>query len=506
MASEPERRSPLSSSGGVQKHRACDECRSRKLACSKEPDGCSRCRREGLRCHYSVQKPMGRPRKRRNVDEEQQDERQRTSPLRPQKKDRNPQRQQNQYGQHRKPSADAVPFSNGDGLLPQAMPTNSHHITEFPGYDQSTIMSMDPSISFLEHQRPDENINFLDILPPDYAATTLSHDTPPILPTTESISQGSSQFGIDLGGVDLMGGIGFQHQSTLGSAPPRSAATRIMHNSFDRYMAKTWDSQPTDTLTSTTTPSSDAQGSSTTSTYLRPNPNISCGCLSSLYLTLDCLGNLPADIPAAIRTVRNASRVAHSTIRCEFCSSSALVDDATRPVPIQTFQNLMLLAALVPSACNAYAMILERVDQEADRARRNGEDLWFSFRDIGGHWGMEAEDGKDCLVMQSYNERKMPPDMWRAAMREIIRADVDGVSGVNSLDSQDQKGLRDVIKALEERSHRRHARMDAAFAMGHMPHPSVIIPPTSRPVPPEERHCMRVLDAARMALDNLVIA
>ncbi|RYP64469.1 hypothetical protein DL769_006662 [Monosporascus sp. CRB-8-3] len=46
------------------KHRACDECRNRKLACTKEPDGCSRCKREGIVCHYSPQKPMGRPRKR----------------------------------------------------------------------------------------------------------------------------------------------------------------------------------------------------------------------------------------------------------------------------------------------------------------------------------------------------------------------------------------------------------------------------------------------------------
>ncbi|KAJ8061093.1 hypothetical protein OCU04_010167 [Sclerotinia nivalis] len=46
------------------KHRACDECRVRKLACSKDPNGCGRCVREHITCHYSEQKPMGRPRKR----------------------------------------------------------------------------------------------------------------------------------------------------------------------------------------------------------------------------------------------------------------------------------------------------------------------------------------------------------------------------------------------------------------------------------------------------------
>jgi hypothetical protein len=38
---------------------------SRKLGCSKEQAGCSRCIYEDLECHYSEQKPMGRPRKRR---------------------------------------------------------------------------------------------------------------------------------------------------------------------------------------------------------------------------------------------------------------------------------------------------------------------------------------------------------------------------------------------------------------------------------------------------------
>ena len=69
-----------------EKHRACDECSkssgyaalkwfrllidpgTRKLACSKDPDGCERCKREAIVCHYSEQKPMGRPRKRQFIE------------------------------------------------------------------------------------------------------------------------------------------------------------------------------------------------------------------------------------------------------------------------------------------------------------------------------------------------------------------------------------------------------------------------------------------------------
>ncbi|KAL4914209.1 hypothetical protein BDW62DRAFT_190871 [Aspergillus aurantiobrunneus] len=49
----------------VKRHAACDECRKRKLKCSGELSGCSRCIKQSLRCHYSVQKQMGRPPKKR---------------------------------------------------------------------------------------------------------------------------------------------------------------------------------------------------------------------------------------------------------------------------------------------------------------------------------------------------------------------------------------------------------------------------------------------------------
>jgi hypothetical protein len=39
-----------------------------KKACSKEPEGCSRCKYEEIECHYSEQKHMGRPRKRRGIE------------------------------------------------------------------------------------------------------------------------------------------------------------------------------------------------------------------------------------------------------------------------------------------------------------------------------------------------------------------------------------------------------------------------------------------------------
>ncbi|KAJ5946716.1 hypothetical protein N7454_003555 [Penicillium verhagenii] len=47
------------------RHAACDECRKRKLKCSGDLSGCSRCLKQSILCHYSIQKPMGRPPKKR---------------------------------------------------------------------------------------------------------------------------------------------------------------------------------------------------------------------------------------------------------------------------------------------------------------------------------------------------------------------------------------------------------------------------------------------------------
>ncbi|KAH8693037.1 putative C6 finger domain protein [Talaromyces proteolyticus] len=52
------------------RHAACDECRKRKLKCSGEKDGCRRCVKQAITCHYSIQKQMGRPpKKRTRVDD-----------------------------------------------------------------------------------------------------------------------------------------------------------------------------------------------------------------------------------------------------------------------------------------------------------------------------------------------------------------------------------------------------------------------------------------------------
>jgi Fungal Zn(2)-Cys(6) binuclear cluster domain len=53
----------------MKRHAACDDCRKRKLKCSGEVTGCTRCVKNSLICVYSEQKQMGRPKKRQRKDD-----------------------------------------------------------------------------------------------------------------------------------------------------------------------------------------------------------------------------------------------------------------------------------------------------------------------------------------------------------------------------------------------------------------------------------------------------
>jgi hypothetical protein len=180
--------------------------------------------------------------------------------------------------------------------------------------------------------------------------------------------------------------------------------------------------------------------------------------------------------------------------------------------PIQCYQNMMLLATLIPSACNAYAMILEMIDKETDSARRDNRQMWFSFQELGALPGRAGEQ-EGCASMAALNNRSMEPAMWRMVMRNVLRLDVYGQHPTPDQANDhgfQSRGLKDVVTAMEDRSRRRHAVLDKLAAEGKMPHDNMFHRHNSKdayqPVPEEQRNCMRVLDAARVALENLVIA
>lgn len=235
-------------------------------------------------------------------------------------------------------------------------------------------------------------------------------------------------------------------------------------------------------------------------------PPVSCECLSSLYLSLDSLSRLPKDTYGALSIARRASEVAHDVVRCKVCSALQL-QDVHKALPIRCFQNRMCLATLVPSTCNAYAAILDIADKQAAAAREKGDSIWFSLEEIGGIT-IAPKSHEDSPKLSSYNNRSLSPDLWHNVIRAIVRADVYGIDPSPPTDIPGdiyhRYGLRNVVKIMEDISDTRHGYMDKLVAEGRVPEPCYrMFPPPYRPVPPEERNCMRILDAARAALDNL---
>ncbi|CAG9970799.1 unnamed protein product [Clonostachys byssicola] len=472
----------------VEKHRACDACRNRKLACTKEPDGCSRCRREGITCHYSPQKPMGRPRKRRIVeDQPQQDE---------------------------EPAVVAV----GRSTVEPAEPATSN-IPSINGHggDLSLPLFTDPNLDF-DHN-PSSSLDFLDLLPPSSYQDELPLDPHILIPNDGQLD--SIGIPLNLNGVDLLESINFDEPDTAVADMSKDISDslqRYWHAQQQQQHLEPAESQTlssnqsqcTDSPEPQSEPQSEAQPtppplSSSSESCPKPMPSIACGCLSSLYLALDSLSRLPQDINTAMRVARNATKTAHNVMNCAFCSDP----DISQPPPIQSFQSLMFLAALIPSACNAYASILQMIDRKAKEAKKENRTFWFSFEDIGGVWCGSAEFTFQCPEMQDYNNSNMEPDLWRTTMRAILRLDVYGLSEApDGMHGLQVLGLRDIVKSMEARSHRRHAMMDEMAESGSLPkHEGFLLHHGEyKPLPVEERNCIKVLEAARIALDHLVIA
>lgn len=235
-----------------------------------------------------------------------------------------------------------------------------------------------------------------------------------------------------------------------------------------------------------------------------------CACSANLYLALASLQNLETDITGGVRQARLAAKTAYETVNCPICSGRA--DDIPQITPdsaIQGFQNMMLLATLIPSLVHAYSEILRLVDMEAQKARAERRQLVFMLDGLGGVWG--GLSGDDSCPAQSFKYREMDPTLWRLTVRALLKIDVYGLS-TNVMDLSSPAGsepfhlgLKDIVNLMDAKSKARHAYMDAMVANG------VALPQCKYGAfklhqQGETPTCQRVIQIARSSIDNIVIA
>ncbi|OAQ72678.1 C6 finger domain-containing protein [Pochonia chlamydosporia 170] len=460
------------------KHRACDECRARKLACSKDPSGCERCKREGITCVYSPQKPMGRPRKRRAAEEPIQDDASSSIDT-------------------TRPSVSHTP---GEGTCSSS---SLHH--------EEPLTTNNTGLDFLPQLGDENGVTYLDLLPNNFGDNDTAHlyslPQQPYQPFLDSGDAGfpNHSYQLDFGGPDLLQGINFNEPEPIGST-----ISKDINDSLHQYVAGHIP-RPDETPPSISSGMSSSVESPEPAHEVQSSkalPNSSCGCLSSLYLALDSLTRLPSDVPSAMRVARSATKIAHDVLGCPQCFQY-FHKDPLQPQPVQSFQNMTCLGALVPSACNAYARIMEMIDRDADAASDNDKDIYFSFRDFGGFWGFVMDDQGACSVLKAYDNRNLDPEVWRTTVRSVLKLDVYGLggkTGASPTGHQAVYGLKDVINELDRSTKLRHKMMEDLVAEGKVPNHSKYYLHCNAPIPPEHRNCTRLIESARVALDNLIIS
>ncbi|KAI2473667.1 hypothetical protein F4781DRAFT_140476 [Annulohypoxylon bovei var. microspora] len=411
------------------KHRACDECRTRKLACTKEPDGCGRCKREGIACHYSPQKPMGRPRKR--------------------------------------------PRDESNNENSDAAPAPKNTMTEIP---PDTV---DPGLAF---------INLLAVGDTDF----LDYDSIEAPPPQEK----SYQYTFGYTG-DSLGDIGFD------PAPPQHTPS-FSNSNIDPSLFIL--DPPSIDQVPNLSPNTASTPESTGSSCSGAGPTRTCAHTAALYLALEAMQKVPSGVENAIRHARRATRTAYDVVYCPVCSFTIEpLDHAAAADVTRNFQNLMLLAALIPSVVHAYERILAAVDAETARATAERRRLVFKLTGFGGILWDHGGAAEDCVSAAALDCREMEPAMWRLTVRALLKADVYGLSELNA-DADGPPlhiGLKDVVLQMEQKSRARHAVMDVLISSGAWKPPLCGI---KMHEPGETPTCLRVIAIAKASIDSLVIA
>jgi len=431
----------------------------KKLACSKETDGCARCKREGIKCIYSPQKPMGRPKKR--------------------------------------------PHSEVEAVPAPIAPPQPEHAEIIPPFDPALTMELD--LSFLDFENQD--MNFFDLIDSNFTTNTgavaLQVDGAPPAAKKPNTDSGSHTW---MG--DFMGTINFDG---VDKPPPEPEYyTEVSREDIQAILAAELPDKlpglspaPSNDLSSETTPSNSGEAD----TPLLPP---TCACLSTLYLALDSLQRLPNDVVPAMKVARTAARAAHDAVLCDTCGNPPL--EQSFVPPIASFQSLMMLGALIPSLANAYTRILAMVDAEAVKADKEHRKLNISLDDYGGLWGSVAMGWENTLATDKLTANSLDPALWRLTVRSLLRIDVYGLHAAEPGKAtaqfscchmlKDHPGLKDIINMVEERSRKRHQQVDMALAAG------LIQKPDDHECTykiGDEPPCMKIINLAKSSLNRLVI-
>ncbi|KAK3725178.1 hypothetical protein LTR37_000689 [Vermiconidia calcicola] len=320
---------------------ACEECRNKKLKCTGEQPRCARCAREDIECFYSVQKPMGRPKKRQRTEEEEILERYNNS---------NGGAAHGDGGGRMRSSvsAEAAGWDSVRGTAPTDSGVDVGLGGDFdspftPGGSLQPWLQVENSSGGGGEGRWDNTLALTEgAVPPNNSSSTNS-PSQLILPPE------------------------LQNQPR-----PRPRPHPHNHNNHP------------DTST--------ALLLGTTNLGQPPSLLPSCACLSTMYLTLSTLQSMdPAfTFPFALHPLREAMQTASDILACTECPQRF----------ISAIQNTQLMGTLLMSIADRFSKILEAITTES---LRSSEEKKFRLADLNTSTSHLHTAGLGCAAAFSIN-------------------------------------------------------------------------------------------------------
>jgi hypothetical protein len=360
--------------------------------------------------------------------------------------------------------------------------------------------------------------DFSDLLLPEQSLASLdSIGMNPNVPATRLQPESRELFDSGVTAMDLRQS-GFFQGPDFGDASEAIAALPSGPDDYQQNWIARYEQLPAPSDSSPSTHSSNCFESSDPISADTTPPEVEsasapCTCVSLITKAMTPLISLPSDTLSAIRVARDATELAHDTLNCRQCYSGMY--DLSKAVPASRVQSSVYLGVFIPAACNAYKSILAKIDKDAEQAKEDGRLMHFSLEKVGGILARFMTEGRTCTSvdyarLKCCNNKALEPDDWRINMRAIIKVDVYGSNHLATFGWLNRcvpthvslyRGLNDVVLLLDERNNKRHDMADSIMqaCYGHATQPMAC----QRRQP---RHCVSMLDQARLALNSLVIS
>ena len=171
-------------------------------------------------------------------------------------------------------------------------------------------------------------------------------------------------------------------------------------------------------------------------------------CVPDMYDALKSLECLDPIFPQSLPTLRNAVRLAQTTLECEICNH-------------KNFQHMMVTGTLLQVTAERYARVLHSIDQQShsDEEARRKRTLRMGEVSTDPSLAMQHTGQPGCPMGF---EIEIEPSEWRRLARRVVQIDIFALGDEDEQEKVEEGkasrcGLMGVLKKMRRRQQERHA-------------------------------------------------